>query len=74
MKIRAAAQYPTRTKVSKTSDSLSDVDIQWLLALDNRHEDHSRKERDEIQANSMYLFVTNNPWDAFNDEMLLKAN
>jgi AAA domain len=58
----------------ETSDSLSDVDIQRLLALDIKHEDYTRKEREEIRANSMYLFATKEPRDAFNDEMLLKAN
>jgi hypothetical protein len=39
-----------------------------------KHEDYTRKERVEIRANYMYLFETKDPQDAFNDEMLLKAN
>jgi hypothetical protein len=63
-------------RCQETSDSLSDVDIQWLQALDIKHEDYSRKERDEIQPSKLQgsVFATKDLRDAFNDEMLLKAN
>jgi hypothetical protein len=53
---------------------LTEEDIQRLLALDINHSTFSKSERDEIQANSMYLFALKEPRDNLNAKMLLKAN
>lgn len=54
--------------------SLDDVDVQRMLELDIRHHKYTRKEREEIQASSMYLFANKEPCEDLNENMLLKAN
>ena len=53
---------------------LAEEDIQRLLALDLNHPTFTKKQRDEIQQTSMYLFACKEPRDALNAKMLLKAN
>jgi AAA domain len=58
----------------ETNDSLSDEDMQRLQQLNLKDDRYSPKEREEIQATSMYLFATKEPRDDLNRKMLLKAN
>ena len=55
-------------------DTLTEEDIQRLLALDINHESFTKKQREEIEASSMYLFANKDPRDAHNAKMLWKAN
>ena len=55
-------------------EGLSEEDITRLLELDINHRCFSKREREEIEATSMYLFANKEPRDALNAKMLLKAN
>ena len=56
------------------TEQLMEEDIQRLLALDINHPSFTKKQREEIQETSMYLFACKEPRDALNGKMLLKAN
>lgn len=56
------------------NEPLAEADIQRLLALDINHSSFSKAMREEIQAQSMYLFANKEPRDAHNRKMLIAAN
>lgn len=56
------------------NQELSEEDVQRLLGLDINHPSFTKKQREEIEETSLYLFACKEPRDALNAKMLLKAN